>query len=132
MDSASNGPIYQLSLICPATVITMLPVDSIHPTATVFRGFAEPSRLLIVEALRTRERTVTELCDLTGLTQPNVSNHLACLLGCGLVAREARGRFAYYTLADGRIEALLSLADEIASGMGTAPACCPVCGSGRW
>ena len=96
--------------------------------ATLFRGFAEPSRLAIVEALRGGPRTVTEICDATGLSQSNASNHLACLLGCRLVEREARGRFAYYRLSDERTEALLSLADEIASGI-AGTGWCPVCGS---
>jgi DNA-binding transcriptional ArsR family regulator len=110
----------------------MLATDSVPQKATLFRGFADPSRLRIVEALRPGERTVTELCEATGLTQSNVSNHLACLLGCHLVHREQRGRFAYYTLADERIEALLSLGGEIAEGVGAGTTCCPVCGSKPW
>ena len=50
---------------------------------------------------------------MTGLSQPNTSNHLACLLECGLVVREQQGRFAVYSLADERIAALLRLADEV-------------------
>lgn len=100
----------------------------LEPKARLFRGFAEPSRLRIVETLREGPKTVTELCDATGLTQSNVSNHLACLLGCRLVEREPRGRFAFYRLADERIDALLSVAEEIAGG-GSDAACCPVCGS---
>lgn len=110
----------------------MLGTDSVQPKATLFRGFADPSRLRIVEALRSGERTVTELCGATGLTQPNVSNHLACLLGCRLVHREQRGRFAYYALADERIEALLSLAEDVAGGLEAGASCCPVCGSEQW
>jgi DNA-binding transcriptional ArsR family regulator len=107
-------------------------VESVRPKASLFRGFAEPSRLLILEALRSQRRSVTQLCAMTGLTQSNVSNDLACLLGCGLVHREARGRFAYYTLADERIGVLLSLVEEIATGIEGPPTCCPVCGSDPW
>jgi DNA-binding transcriptional ArsR family regulator len=105
---------------------------SVEPKARLFRGFAEPSRLLIAEALRSGERTVSEICQATGLSQPNASNHLACLLGCRLVSREPRGRFVYYRLADDRIDALLSLGEEIASGAGVDEECCPVCGSQSW
>jgi DNA-binding transcriptional ArsR family regulator len=56
---------------------------------------------------------VTELVACTGLTQPNVSNHLACLRDCGLVLKEPRGRFAYYSLADARIDMLLQLAADV-------------------
>src|SRR5688572_3355550 len=89
---------------------------AVLPKAKLFRGLAEPSRLLILEALRHGARTVSEISDATGLTQPNTSNHLACLLGCGLVDRRQVGRFAHYRLADERIEAFLALGDEITSG----------------
>jgi DNA-binding transcriptional ArsR family regulator len=105
---------------------------SLGAKAKLFRGFAEPSRLLIVEALRGGERTVSEICDETGLTQPNASNHLACLLGCRLVDREQRGRYAYYRLADERVEGLMTLAEEIGRGLGASGTCCPVCGSESW
>jgi DNA-binding transcriptional ArsR family regulator len=49
----------------------------------------------------------------TGLTQPNVSNHLSCLRDCGLVRLRQQGRFAYYSLSDDRVAQLLGLADEL-------------------
>ena len=109
----------------------MIPT-SVAPTAKLFRSFAEPSRLLIVDALRNGERTVSEICEATGLSQPNASNHLACLLGCRLVEREQRGRFAYYHLADARVASLLSLARELGAGEVGGAASCPVCGSDSW
>lgn len=50
---------------------------------------------------------------------------------CRLVIREQRGRFAYYRLADERVEALLALGGELSSGS-VGPDCCPVCGSQPW
>lgn len=93
--------------------------------AKLFRGLSDPSRLAIVEALRTEPRSVTEIVEVTGLTQSNASNHLACLLDCGLVEREQRGRFAYYRLADERVDGLLSLADEILSDVARGMYVCP-------
>lgn len=81
--------------------------------AKLFHGFADPSRLAILQALCASPRTVGELVDLTGLSQPNTSNHLACLLDCGLVAREQQGRYAVYSLADERIVTLLAIADDV-------------------
>ena len=81
--------------------------------AKLFRGFADPSRLSILQALRDSERTVSELVQSTGLTQPNVSNHLSCLRDCGLVSLRQQGRFAYYSLSDDRVAKLLGLADEL-------------------
>lgn len=81
--------------------------------AKLFRGFADPSRLAILDAMRDGPRVVGELVVATGLSQSNTSNHLACLSDCGLVTREQRGKYAVYSLADERVAALLSLADEV-------------------
>ncbi len=89
--------------------------SSIELQAKLFRGFADPSRLSILQALREGERTVSDLVQTTGFTQPNVSNHLSCLRDCGLVTVRQQGRFAYYSLSDDRVAKLLLLADELLS-----------------
>jgi ArsR family transcriptional regulator, cadmium/lead-responsive transcriptional repressor len=81
--------------------------------ARFFRGFSDASRLAILQALHTAPRTVSEIVTLTGLTQPNVSNHLACLRDCGLVNAEQNGRFTRYQLSDPRVAELLSLAESL-------------------
>jgi DNA-binding transcriptional ArsR family regulator len=81
--------------------------------AKLFRGFADRSRLSILETLRDGPRSVGEIAAATALSQPNVSNHLSCLLDCGLVAREQQGRFVYYHLSDPRVGRLLGLGDEV-------------------
>lgn len=86
---------------------------SIEIQAKLFRGFADPSRLSILESLREGAVTVNEIVETTGLTQSNVSNHLACLRDCGLVVAEQQGRFVYYELSDKRVGRLLNLADEL-------------------
>ena len=87
--------------------------QTVELRAKLFRGFSDPSRLSILEALKTGPMNVGEVVKQTGLTQPNVSNHLACLRDCGLVASEASGRYVYYSLSDPRVEHLLTLADEL-------------------
>ena len=87
--------------------------SSIDLQAKLFRGFSDPSRLSILEALLEQERTVSDLVETTGFTQPNVSNHLSCLRDCGLVAVRQQGRFSYYSLSDDRVAKLLLLADEL-------------------
>lgn len=83
--------------------------------AKLFRGFAEPSRLAILTALQEGPKTVTELVALTGLSQPNTSNHLACLRECALVRAEADGRLVRYELADGRVARILQTARGLLS-----------------
>ncbi len=81
--------------------------------AKLFRGFSDPSRLSILEALRDRPLTVTEIVEVTGLTQSNASNHLGCLRDCGLVAAEQSGRYVTYRLSDDRAGELLTLAEGL-------------------
>ena len=81
--------------------------------AKLFNGFADLSRLAILETLREGPLSVSELVEATGLSQSNASNHLACLHDCGLVAREQRGRYVYYRLSDDRVGTFLGLADEL-------------------
>lgn len=83
--------------------------------AKLMRGFADPARLSILEALRFSSLSVGQIVEATGLSQPNVSNHLGCLHDCGLVKREQQGRYVYYQLRDERVNQLLSLADEVLS-----------------
>jgi ArsR family transcriptional regulator, cadmium/lead-responsive transcriptional repressor len=55
--------------------------------AALFHGFSDPNRLTILEQLLDGPRRVNDVVEATGLAQPNVSAHLACLWDCGLVAR---------------------------------------------
>jgi ArsR family transcriptional regulator, cadmium/lead-responsive transcriptional repressor len=81
--------------------------------AKLFRGFADPSRLAILNTLRTGPLTVSEIVQATGLTQSNVSNHLGCLRDCGLVTAQQQGRYAFYSVSDERVDQLLRLADDL-------------------
>lgn len=93
-------------------------------SAKLFRGFADPSRLAILEALREREHCVSELIAATGLTQSNVSGHLSCLRDCGLVTSRQEGRFVYYRLADPEVALMLAGAENILSQLSDRIAAC--------
>lgn len=81
--------------------------------AKLFRGFSDPSRLSILEALRGGPLTVGEIIATTGLSQSNASNHLGCLRDCGLVVAEQEGRYVTYHLSDDRVGELLALAEAL-------------------
>lgn len=105
------------------------PAGPVDVRAQLFHGFSDRSRLSIVDALRTGERRVSDVAAATGLTQPNVSMHLACLWECGLAARERRGREVYYRLIDG-VPELLAAADAILAVAGETLGACPRHGTG--
>ena len=81
--------------------------------ARLFRGFGDPSRLSILEALLDGPKNVSEIVQVTGLTQPNVSSHLSCLRDCGLVNTQQRGKYVIYQLSDPRVNQLLNLAGSL-------------------
>lgn len=86
--------------------------------AKLFRGFADSSRLAILDVLRDGPLTVNEIVDATDLSQSNTSNHLACLFECGLVSREQRGKFVVYSLIDHRVAELLEIAERVLADIG--------------
>lgn len=91
----------------------MAQVTTLDLKAKLFHGLADPSRLSLLVALNTGSMTVSELVEVTRLTQSNASNHLACLRDCGLVIRTQEGRFVRYALSDERVGALLTLAEVL-------------------
>ena len=93
--------------------------------ATLFRGLADPARLSCLLALREHPRTVGEIVEETGLSQPNVSKHLACLRDCGLVRSDRAGRFVISQLANPEVCNVLCAAEAVLEQGGDAIAACP-------
>lgn len=85
------------------------PVD-VDVIAKYFRGFGDPTRLRILEALAQGERSVSELVEAVREPQPKVSNHLACLRWCGFVESRREHRTIHYRIADERVLQMLGLA----------------------
>lgn len=81
--------------------------------ARFFHGLSDPTRLAIVQALVGGERTVSDVVTQTGQSQPNVSNHLKCLLECGLVMSRREGKHVWYRLHDEDTAQLLTFADTV-------------------
>jgi ArsR family transcriptional regulator, cadmium/lead-responsive transcriptional repressor len=116
---------HRLSVISCATYMTEAqPVDAPFRISTApseseflakyFRVLADRGRLQILEVLIAEgEVSVGELTRSVGLSQPNVSNHLACLRWCGFVETRREHRTAYNRIADPRVVELIALAREL-------------------
>lgn len=65
-----------------------------------FRGFADPTRLRILNVLAAGELCVCDIVNLLGFRQPTISRHLAYLRRTGLVQARQDLRFTYYRLVD--------------------------------
>ena len=92
--------------------------------AKLFRGFADPTRLSILESLRNGKKSVGEIVRDTEQSQSNVSNHLGCLLECSLVKKEREGRSIIYSLRDNKVRALLEDTDLLLAEVFHEISCC--------
>ncbi len=78
------------------------------------RAMADPTRSRILLQLLDAPGYPAQLAQDLGLTRTNVSNHLACLRGCGIVVAEAEGRRTRYEIADPHLTTgLLALLDTV-------------------
>ena len=74
----------------------------------IFKQLSDQSRLAVLHALWGGPKFVNQLCEKTGLSQPNVSHHLAQLKSLGLVKAEKRGQKALYSIADSHVFSILT------------------------
>jgi len=82
-------------------------------TAELFRALGDPARVRIVNLLATTDEPVC-VCNLIeplGLSQPTVSHHLKRLVDAGILEREQRGKWAYFSLDPDAAARLTSLVD---------------------
>ncbi len=103
-----------LTLACCAPLAApVLSHEEAEATAELFRTLGDATRVRIVNLLATTDEPVC-VCNLVeplGLSQPTVSHHLGKLVGAGLLAREQRGRWAYFSLTEGATTRLTALVD---------------------
>ena len=78
--------------------------------ASVFKALADPTRLAILQRLKTGPHSVTGLANEIGTSQANISKHLHLLHDVGLVTREPKKNQVFYSL---ETEAVLPLCDLV-------------------
>ncbi len=87
---------------------------SLDALARFGHALSDPTRARILMALREAPAYPADLADDLGVTRQSMSNHLACLRGCGLVVAVPEGRRSRYELADSRVgHALLDLHEVV-------------------
>jgi DNA-binding transcriptional ArsR family regulator len=84
------------------------------------RALSDPTRAEILLMLRDAPGYPSDLAEKIGVTRQILSNHLACLRGCGLVTASREGRQVRYELADQRLAGALR---ELARVVLDSPAC---------
>lgn len=92
-------------------VVTRLDID-VDTLARVGEALGDPTRRAVLAHLLAGPRYPAELADAVGISRSGMSNHLACLRGCGFVTATYEGRRVRYSLSDPAIaDALTALAD---------------------
>jgi ArsR family transcriptional regulator len=81
--------------------------------ATLCKAIADPTRLLIIEALRNDPRTVGELGSALRLSQSNVSQHMAILRQRGVVRGNREGNHVLYSLKNTKVLQAVDLLREV-------------------
>lgn len=98
---------------CAPLGASTLSDEEAEATAQLFKALGDPARVRLVNLLAQGEGEVC-MCDLiepVGLSQPTVSHHMKKLVDAGLVEREQRGKWAYFSLKREAVERLAVVAD---------------------
>jgi ArsR family transcriptional regulator, arsenate/arsenite/antimonite-responsive transcriptional repressor len=82
-------------------------------TAALFRALGDPARVRIVNVLASSGEPVCvcELVEVLGLAQATVSHHLRKLVDAGLLVREERGKWSFFSIEPAACLRLASLVD---------------------
>ena len=75
--------------------------------AQMLKAVSDPTRLQLLSIIRSSPNSEACVCDLTtpvGLSQPTVSHHLKVLTDAGILKREQRGTWAWFSLNPDRLQ----------------------------
>jgi ArsR family transcriptional regulator, arsenate/arsenite/antimonite-responsive transcriptional repressor len=97
-----------LTTCCAPVTLPGITEGDAGTLATVFKALSDPSRVRIVNLLANSDEPVCvcEFMPELGLSQGTVSFHLKKLLDAGMLRREQRGTWAYYSLEPGALKRL--------------------------
>lgn len=86
-----------------------VPLSDDELIARIFRGLGDATRIRMLRFLLDGPRTQKEIVAEVGLSQGRVSQHLSCLVWCGYLESERKGRAVEYRISNVRVAALLDL-----------------------
>ncbi|RKQ18315.1 ArsR family transcriptional regulator [Oceanobacillus bengalensis] len=101
----------------------MIKVD-IDTKMKFLHGFSNKTRIQILESIKEDEKTVTQIVDDLNGNQSNISQHLTCLKGCGLIVGRQDGKYVYYRVRNQLVRDLLSMFDVVLEDVQNDIACC--------
>ena len=83
--------------------------------ADVFKAFADASRLLILDKLRTGEMHADALLKKLPIAQSTLSHHMKVLVDCGVVLSRRDGRMVYYKINKADCKAAIDFLTNVTS-----------------
>ncbi|MDP5228653.1 MULTISPECIES: metalloregulator ArsR/SmtB family transcription factor [Arthrobacter] len=101
---------------CTPSAQPALSVEEAADRAVVFKALADPNRLRLLSIVKNAPGGEACVCDLTeplDLGQSTVSHHLKIMVDAGLLHREKRGTWAYYSLVNGALDGVKDLLDGL-------------------
>jgi ArsR family transcriptional regulator len=104
--------IAQIEECCLAVAEAPLTEAEAEALASTLKVLADPARLRLVSFIAAQPEAEACVCNLTapvGLSQPTVSHHLKLLVEAGILEREQRGRWAYFSLKPGALDRVASV-----------------------
>ena len=105
----TREPLALLESCCSPVTGQVLGQAEAEKLAGALKAVADPGRLRLISIVAASETGEVCVCDFTGpvgLSQPTVSHHLKVLVDAGVLAREQRGKWAYYRLVPDALDTL--------------------------
>lgn len=102
-----SGPV-----CCPDGLTAPMDRETAEQLAKLLKAVADPARLQLLALIKSSPNRESCVCDLTAplaLSQPTVSHHLRILTDAGLLTRESRGTWAWYSVNEERLQELSDL-----------------------
>jgi ArsR family transcriptional regulator len=111
-ESIVSATLEAVACCAPLGAATLTAAEA-EGTAELFKALGDPARVRIVNVIATAGEPVCACVfnDSLGLAQPTVSHHLKKLTEAGLLEREQRGKWAYFSLKQEAVETLAAVAD---------------------
>src|SRR5687767_13586714 len=105
MATRTNAPLSRVDCCEPGIASPLSRADA-EPIAHLLKAVADPTRLQLLSIIKASPSGQACVCDLTepvGLSQPTVSHHLKVLTDAGILEREQRGTWAWFSINHERL-----------------------------
>lgn len=117
MTIAEPSTLTDMTACCTPVTEGAMSTKGAEVLAKSLKAVADPARLRLLSMVAAHEGAEACVCDLQeplGLSQPTVSHHLKVLVDAGILHREKRGTWAYFSLVPGALDSLAGLLSSTA------------------